>query len=322
MMDDGSALPRNVNVLGVCGILRRTMGHTSDTGSFGFQWSTANSAMGDASQGGRVPGSGPASLTGSRNGSRGIDPLSTCELIAETPGYTSAKVSLAGRGGQENYDVGVIVLHHVVAEEGHTVSMLALQAPKEAKKSFEKGTTLAASNKAAEAAASFVTAVALYPQYADAWLSLGKVQWQLGQKDDARTSFQKAVDLDAKLVGPWQELGFLACDESRWEDAVHYLDQAVRLDPMDSATAWFFNALANYNLGRYDLAEKGVRAEIKLDHGSNPKADFLLGLVLIARKDFAGGADALRNYIAASPASPDAASARRELSRLENQTAH
>lgn len=322
MMDDGSPLPRNVNVLGVCGIVRRTMGHTSDNGSFGFQWSTANSVFSDASQGGRVPGNGAAALTGSRNGSRGLDPLSNCELIAESPGYASSKASLAGRGGQENFDVGMIVLHRVVAGEGHTVSMLSLQAPKEAKKNFDKGTSLAVANKPTEAAASFLTAVTIYPQYADAWLGLGKIQWQLGQKDEAHTSFGKATELDTKLVGPWQELGFLACDESRWEEAVRYLDQAIRLDPMDSAPAWFFSALANYNLGRYDAAEKSIRAELKLDHGTNPRADFLLGLVLIARKDFAAGADALRNYIAAAPASPDVASAKRELSRLETQLGH
>ena len=62
-----------------------------------------------------------------------------------------------------------------------------------------------------------------------------------------------------------------------------------------------------------------MRAEIKLDHGENPRADFLLGLILIARKDLQGGAQALRNYIAAAPASPDVASARKELSRLETQ---
>jgi Flp pilus assembly protein TadD len=320
MMDDGSPLPGSVDIQSICGTFRRTMGHSSSSGNFGFQWSSTSSAFGDASQAGRVSaGSGGASLTGSRNGSRGLDPLANCDLLAAFPGYSSTRVSLYDRGGQDNFDVGAIVLHRIAAGEGHVVSVLALRAPKEAKKSFEKGTSLAAANKPAEAVTSFEKAVAIYPQYADAWLGLGKAQWQMGRKGEAGTSFAKSVELDNKLVGPWQELGYLACDDSRWDDAVRYLDQAVRLDPMDSPIAWYFSALAYYNLGHFDQAERSVRAELKLDHGQNPRADYLLGLVLIARKDLQGAAQALRNYIAAAPASPEVASARRELSRVENQ---
>jgi tetratricopeptide (TPR) repeat protein len=316
MTDDGSPLPRDIDVLSVCGPLRRTMTHATSIGGFNFQWGSSSGIFGDASQAGRPLGNGAASLTGSRNGSRGLDPLANCDLMAATPGYSSSRVSLYNRAGQDNYDVGAIMIHLIASGEGHTVSVLALQAPKAAKKDFEKGTSLATSHKAAEALASFQNAVKVYPPYADAWLAIGKVQWELHQKEEARAAFQKAMDLDNKLVGPWQELGFLACDDSHWGDAVRYLDQAVRLDPMDSGTAWYFSALANYNLGHYDLAERAVRAEMKLEQGANPHANYLLGLVLIARHDPEGGADALRTYIAAAPTAPDVAAAKRELARV------
>lgn len=320
MMDDGSPLPGSVNILGICGTLRRTMGHADASGEFGFQWSIASGEFADASQVGRGSnGTGAASLTGSRNGSRGLDPLSNCELQAEFPGYSSGKASLYDRAGQGNFDVGTLVLHRIASGEGHSVSVLDLNAPKDAKRSFEKGTKLAAADKPADALASFEKAVTIYPQYADSWLSLGKVQWRMGRKDEARASFQRSLELDNKLVGPWQELGYLACDAGKWEDALRYLDQAVRLDPLDSPIAWYFSALANYNLGRFDLAERSVRAELKLDSGKNPHADYLLGLVLIARRDLEGGAQALRTYIAAAPRSEDVSSARKELSRVESQ---
>jgi tetratricopeptide (TPR) repeat protein len=317
MTDDGSPIPRDIGVLSVCGALRRTMAHATSTGTFNFQWGSSSGIFGDASQAGRSLGNGAASLTGSRNGSRGLDPLANCDLLAESPGYSSSRVSLYNRGGQDNYDVGAIMIHLIGAGEGHTVSMLALQAPKAAKKDFEKGSSLATSHKAAEALMSFQNAVSVYPPYADAWLAIGKVQWELGKKDDARAAFRKAMDLDNKLVGAWQELGFLACDDSQWSAAVNYLDQAVRLDPIDSGAAWYFSALANYNLGHYDLAERSVRAEIKLEQGANPHANYLLGLVLIARHDLEGGAEELRTYIAAAPTAPDVAAAKRELARLE-----
>jgi len=297
------------------------MDHTSGDGSFAFEWTTISQAFGDASQITRMSSGGSGSLTGSRNGSRGLDPLANCDLVADSGGYSSSRVSLYDRAGQSDYDVGVIVLHRIAAGEGHTVSVLALKAPKAAKKSFEKGMSLAA-NKPAEALVSFETAVRIYPQYADAWLGLGKMQWELSRKEEARASFQKSMELDNNLVGPWQELGYLACDSAKWEDAARYLDQAVRLDPMDSPAAWYFNALANYNLGRFDRAERSVRAELKLDKGMNPHADYLLALVLIARQDLEGGAAALRNYIASSPKAEDVETAKKQLSRLETQLGH
>jgi tetratricopeptide (TPR) repeat protein len=226
---------------------------------------------------------------------------------------------LYDRAGQDSYDVGPIVLHRIAAGEGRTVSVLALKAPRDAKKSFDKGVSLAAAHKLPAAVASFESAVASYPEYADAWLGMGKVQWEMGGKEAARGSFAKALDLDSKLVGPWQELGFLACDDSKWEDAIRYLDQAVRLDPMDSPGAWYYDALANYNLGRFAQAERSVRAEMKLDRGANPREVLLLGLVLIGRRDLEGGAEALRNYIATAPESEDVTLARKQLSSLESR---
>ncbi len=140
---------------------------------------------------------------------------------------------------------------------------------------------------------------------------------RLGTKDAAQESFQKAMDLDDKLVGPWQELGYMAFDRSKWEDAARYLDKAVLLDPVTSPMAWYFSAVANYNLGRFEQAERSIRTELKLD--KSPRAQYVLGLVLIARKDYKGGADALRIYLASSPKSEEADIARKQLSRIESQ---
>ena len=329
IVDDGSPLPANVNIKSVCGGTRqRTVAHTSSAGDFGFQWGNTGGVFEDASESGHGPGnlsgsgsgiSGGGNASGSAGGSGGrtTDPLADCDLQAESPGYTSSKVSLYQHASFDNFDVGAIVLHRITGDEGRVVSLLALKAPKDAKKNFDKGTDQLRSNKLTDAAASFQKSVTTYPQYADAWLSLGRVQLQLGTKDAARESFQKAMDLDDKLVGPWQELGYMASDQSKWEDAARYLDKAVRLDPMSSPMAWYFSAMANYNLGRFEEAERSVRAELKLD--KNAHAEYLLGMVLIARKDLKGGADALRTYLASSPKPEEAATARKQLSQVESQ---
>jgi len=72
--------------------------------------------------------------------------------------------------------------------------------PERRKEEFDKGTEQVHANKLTDAQTSFQKSVTIYPQYADAWLSLGRVQLQLGAKDAARTNFRKAMDLDEKLV--------------------------------------------------------------------------------------------------------------------------
>jgi len=327
--DDGSALPGSVDIQSVCANRKRVVAHTAVNGDFGFEWAeNTGLVFEDASENGRVPGSTSGSGSGSGSsgtassggsGSRLTDPLADCDLRVDLPGYSSTRVSLYNHSQFDSFDVGSIVLHRIRGDEGHVVSVLSLKAPKDAKKNFDKGTELARAGKPADAAASFQKAVTAYPQYADAWLGLGMAELKTGDHDSARADFQKAMDLDDKLVGPWQQLGYMASDQSRWEDAARYLDQAVKLDPMDSSMAWYFSAMANYNLGHFDLAERSIRAEMKLDGGKNPRAEYLLGLVLIARKDMAGGADALRTYIASSPNAPEAQTAKQQLSRAESQ---
>lgn len=329
LTDDDSPRPGNIEIQTVCGTQTRTVAHVSAGGDFFFQWSDAAAPVfEDASDSGRAPGtsagSGITSIMGSTGGAAPggagghlIDPMSICDITAEASGYLSSRANLLDRGGQEALDIGTITLHRITGDEGRTVSILALKAPKDARKSFEKGNSLAAANKPGDAAVSFQKAVDRYPEYADAWFALGRMEVRLGAKEAARTDFEKAVDLDDKLVGPWQELGYLASDQSNWEEAARCLDTAVRLDPMSSPMAWYFSAVANYNLKRFDLAERSVRAELKLDR--NPHAEYLLGLILIARKDLRGGADALRDYIGSWPGGEDVEMAKRQLSRVESQ---
>jgi tetratricopeptide (TPR) repeat protein len=322
VIDDGSPMPGSVNIQSICSASQRTVAHTTPRGDFSFQWADkAASVFADASDSARISGfggSGSGAGANSATSGRTADPLADCDLRAELPGFTSSRVSLYNHTMDNNIDIGAIVLHRITGDEGTVVSMLSLKAPKDAKKSYEKGTEQVHAKKLKDAQDDFRKAVASYPQYADAWLSLGRVDAQLGSRDEARTDFRKAMDLDVKLVGPWQELGYMSSDEAKWEDAVRYLDQAVKLDPVSSPMAWYFSAMANYNLGHYEAAERSLRAEMKIDRGTNPRSKYLLGLVLIARKDLAGGAEALRSYIASSPNSQEVDTARQQLVRVES----
>ena len=59
---------------------------------------------------------------------------------------------------------------------------------------------------------------------------------------------------------------------------------------MSSPTPWFYSAAAYYELRKYDQAEKSIRTEIDMDpQFRNRRAQYVLGMILIARHDTAEG---------------------------------
>jgi len=327
MMGDGSPLPGSVAILSVCGAVQRTVAHTTPKGDFGFTWGDTASVFADASQTGRIATGSSSTRNGSATSSssagvRGIfqDHLGSCELRADLPGYRSSQIDLYNHAALDNPDVGVIIVQRLTADDGLQVSMSSLRAPKDAKKSFDKGMELERGNKLGDAAAQYEKAVGAYPEYADAWLGLGRTQSLMDMRDIARATLRRAMELDGKLVGPWQELGYIASDEKKWAEAARYLDKAVKLDPTGSPMAWYFDGLANYNLGRIEKAEECVLMEMRLDTAHrHASADYLLGMVFIAKQDLEHGAELLRKYIRAAPFADEVETAKLQLSKVESR---
>ena len=138
-------------------------------------------------------------------------------------------------------------------------------APKDAKKAYEKGLQSLLKNKPDDASKEFEKAVLSYPKYADAWMNLGKARMQQKSFEPAREALLKAIEADPKLVSPYIELGMMAAQQNKWEEAGPYLDRALRLDPIDFPQAWYVDAAANFNLKKFDAAEKSAREAQKLD---------------------------------------------------------
>ena len=68
-------------------------------------------------------------------------------------------------------------------------------------------------------------------------------------------------------------------------------DPRLRLDSFDYPELFFFNAVANYYLSNSPLAEKNVRQALKLDTQHRfPQSEYLLGLLLLQRQDYADAA--------------------------------
>jgi tetratricopeptide (TPR) repeat protein len=328
VIEDGSAGSQNVAIQRVCSGISKVVAYTDSKGRFNFRWGDRNIIVSDASEAGsgssRNSGSGGFGSSQSAGGGNilATDPFGSrmmnCELRANVAGFTSESINLFNRRTIDNPDVGVIILHRIAGVEGSSISVTSMMAPKDAKKAYEHGLQSLLKNKPDDAAKDFEKAVAVYPKYADAWVNLAKLRMEQESIEPARTALLKAMESDPKLVTPYVELGLLAAKGAKWEESGKYLDRAVELDPVDFPQAWYADAVAHYNTKNYEAAEKSARAAVKLDprHG-NPRSNYLLGLVLAEKKDYAGAAAELTAFMKLAPNAPDLAQVQDKLAQIE-----
>jgi tetratricopeptide (TPR) repeat protein len=244
--------------------------------------------------------------------------LNGCELRAYLPGFRSESFNFSGRRFLDRPDVGTIILHRMGNVEGTTVSFTSLQAPKDAKKAYEKAREALRRNKTPEAEKELEKAVASYPKYASAWYELGQIRQGRTDVDGARKAYQEALAADARYVNPYLQLASLALQEQKWQEASEACGRVIRLNPFEFPQAYFFNAVANYNLGNLEAAEKNAREAQKTDPEHHyPKVEHLLGMILAGRRDFAGALGQMRAYLQLAPTAPDAGAVKKQITDLE-----
>jgi lipoprotein NlpI len=326
MMEDGTPAA-NVVIQRVCSGSAKGEGYTDNRGYFSIQLGARNGAMiHDASE--DLSGFGRTNPFGNSGGSStmmsgGMDTrLFDCELRAQMPGYRSQTVPLANRRPMDPPDIGTILLHRLGASEGTTVSATSLNAPKDAKKAYEKGVDSMKKKKPEEAVKNLEKAVEIYPKYAAAWNELGRIQVIKGDPEAGRKSFEQAMAADAKFVQPYLEVAMLEWKSEKWPQVAELTEKVIKLDAFDYPQAHFMNALSNYYLKNMEQAEKSAREAVRLDTRKQFTTSLrLLGVILAQKQDYSGAAEQFKAYLVAAPAAADANTVRGQLTQLEKMQA-
>ena len=182
---------------------------------------------------------------------------------------------------------------------GTTISIVSLQAPKEARKQYEK-------------------AVGLYPRYAAAWSGLGVALERLNDTAGARNAYTQASTSDPNYVSPHVQLAGLAAKAENWPELLDTTNHALKLDPQNYPAAYLYNAVAQLNLGNIDDAERSAREGLKLDTEHRfPKINRLLGAILAEKRDFPAAIGYMRSYLQSAPQASDAEIVRKQLAEVE-----
>jgi hypothetical protein len=311
LMEDGTPPSTGIAIQRICSGMPRTVAWSNVKGQFSFQWGDTAGIIPDASEPMEI--FGRSSSEGSGGGGNAPS-MTGCELSASAAGFRSGRIDLSDRRASDNPDIGAIILHRMAGVEGTSVSATALNAPKDARRAWEKGSQFmraAGPKRLAAAEKEFHKAVEIYPAYANAWSDLGRVRLQEGKTNAAREALQKALAADSKLVEPYVQLGEQAAREQNWSEAGLNLDRALQLDPVDYPRLWFEDAVANYNLGNYALQLSRI----------DPRANQLLGLILMTKHDYAGAKEALRTYVKMLPNAEDLEHVKAQLLEIDTRLA-
>jgi tetratricopeptide (TPR) repeat protein len=137
-----------------------------------------------------------------------------------------------------------------------------------------------------------------------------------------REAFLRAAELDPQMPGPPEELGLLAARQQDPVAAAKYLDESLRLDPARSYRACYSDAVVNLMLKRYDVAERSARAALRFgDAGPQARANYVLGIALLALGNNAEAKQRLTRYLELAPKAPERDQVINELSRLDRISA-
>jgi len=230
----------------------------------------------------------------------------------------AGNVAVASQGNQQ-LEVKVNTTAEEKSREAAMTSPLVaaadLKIPDRARKEFDKATELIARQDWNHATERLKRAIAIYPDYAEAYNNLGIAYIRLGDQAQGREALQKAVGTNDHLASAYVNLARMSIANRDFPAAETLLDKATAIDPNDAATLVLL-ADAQLMNRRYGDA----LATCRKAH-SNPQAHALAHY--IAARAFEAehkATDAiaeLQTYLSEEEDGPRAEAARKEMAALQ-----
>ena len=240
-----------------------------------------------------------------------------CSVSAVLPGFDSSQLTIANRDVLAHPNIGTITLKRESGAAGTAVSTITATAPKSAMKSFEKARSEWLDNKPDRAQRDLQRAVEIYPQFAEAWYQLGKIQEKV-KSPAAWESFAKAAAADPKFALPYEHLAPMSAQAEKWREVIDETNRALELNPRGTLDLWYYNALGNYHLKSLDMAETSANKSLAMDPlHVQPDTEQLLAVILVARNDLPSALQHLRNCLTYFPPGPNYELVKRQIAQIE-----
>jgi tetratricopeptide (TPR) repeat protein len=178
-------------------------------------------------------------------------------LIVTAEGYETWQQEIDLGQGASQYIVRVTLtpLNKVKEIAASAPALTDAQAPKTARKEYEKGSRALAARELPEARAHLEKALSEFPCYARAQTDLAVVLTEQHELPGAEAALRKAVQCDPGFPDAYTQLGQLLNAERKFAESADLLQDGLRRSP----GAWQFYyqlAMAHYGLKQYSQAEE------------------------------------------------------------------
>jgi tetratricopeptide (TPR) repeat protein len=228
-----------------------------------------------------------------------------CQVEATVAGFARGVAKAAYNQG----DV-LITLYPLGGRDDSTVT-LDPAVPMAARKRFAQGVEELRERKWKSAEVSLRKAIAVYPGYAWAWAKLGEALEGSGKPEEAGSAYASAIAIDRRLFLAYARWAVIDANQERWDRVAATTDAAIRQNPVEWPIVFFYNAVANFNLGRLREAEQSADRAVAADQF--PRAHYILGHILAARGDYRGAVEHMSKYLELNPNAADGALVRTEI---------
>jgi len=244
-------------------------------------------------------------------------PPSTYEIVVDEPGYEPAQTSTKLEGA---YSKLVVYLDAPSAGQtggnSDTISVRELKIPCKARHEYEKGLGTLAKNEAAESVRHFLKAVQVFPEYYEAFYHMGVAETRQGHLGEAMPAFQKAIDLSGGRYA-WADfgIGYLQYLEGKSEEAVTTIQRGLEIDA-NSPDGYLFLGMALLRLNRLEEAEKSAR-EALLRNPNFAQAYLVLSDAYGRRQEYLAQLQGLEAYLKLDPNGADSHNARQAIELVQ-----
>ena len=197
-----------------------------------------------------------------------------------------------------------------------TVSARELAIPESAKREYEEARKLLSRPDVEGATERLERAVEIAPRFSAAWNNLGTIAYQTRRFPRAEECFRRALDAEPGAYEPLVNLGGVLLTLMKIDEALEYNQYAV-LARENDALANSQLGLTYFHMNRLELAEKYLKAAVKLDAGHFSHPQLALAEIYLRRGERARAAEALEDFLARHPDWHAAPKMREAIARLK-----
>lgn len=308
VMEDGSIPIRKVGIERDCGNSPQHVATTNDRGEFFWNADVDTASSGLILSTGMMD-AGPGVMANlANNGS--------CLLRATLAGYESNVVNL----DDLNSFSDPVLPTFRLARRGTTANfdMLAGSGvPRGASRAWNRGVRAIRSKNFPDAERELRVAVQAAPRFAQGWNALATVYVFEKKSREARDAYQHAIAANPRLVQPYLLLARLDIADRDWPATLKTAEGLIRADTRgEYPEAYLYQAIARYQSQDLAGAEASASEAIRRDKRHEvPTAEYVYGLILEARREFAPAGEHMSKYLELAPKAADAEAVR---TRIEN----